>query len=291
MKTVLVLQIEDRSENPLLQELMKENQYVCEQNGILYLYKKRASEHVPPYWGKIYEMHKLMIENPNIDYFFWIDSDAFLLNFSKKRLMDFLEAYSKYSVIVSKDMPPWGGEFNAGAFIVKNDIIGRDILKKWKTYYHENKWKYNPSTEKWSTNSVWAGVEYEQGSFTKYFLKNPKYSNIIRQLPYYILNNHSCINYNSKTLIVHFAGEHKKNKKELQRCLSILTYKDAEETSNIEHFETMNPESLNSTDLFSLLFFFLFSLISFVVFWMIRKYWTSHSLSSSSSLKLLKQIR
>jgi hypothetical protein len=270
MKTVLVLQIEDRIDNPLLQELMKENQYVCEENGILYLYKKRASEQVPPYWGKIFEMHKLMMENPNIDYFFWIDSDAFLLNFSKNRFIEFLEAYSNYSVIVSKDMPPWYGEFNAGAFIVKNDIIGRDILKKWKTYYRPNKWNYDALTQKWSTHSVWAGIDYEQGSFTKYFLKNPQYSNSIRQLPYYILNNHSCINYNSKTLVVHFAGEHKKNKKELQRCRTILTYKDAKEMQ-FESFETMNPESLDSTDLTSLLFFFLFSLICLLIFWMVRK--------------------
>ena len=42
--------------------------------------------YIPPYWGKIFELNKLLYENPDVKYFIWIDSDATIINVNKLNL-------------------------------------------------------------------------------------------------------------------------------------------------------------------------------------------------------------
>ena len=73
---LLILQIEDRN-NPLLDKLMNKNKIFCKKHNIEYIYLKKSSFAVPPYWAKIFEINKLLSEKPYIDYIIWLDSDAF----------------------------------------------------------------------------------------------------------------------------------------------------------------------------------------------------------------------
>jgi hypothetical protein len=219
MNTVLVLQIEDRN-NSNLNTFMEENKKLCLANDIKYVFLKQTSFNVPPYWAKVFELNKLMKENPNITYFMWLDSDAFFINFSSEKFHSFLKKHEAYSVIISKDMPPWGGIFNAGSFIVKNDVHGKEIMKEWISNYNPDKWKFISS--KWYTQSAWAGEDYEQGSFTKNIFNNPKYYKHIVQLPYYYLNNNSCEKFSDETITAHLAAEFKTMPNVVQKCLNIF---------------------------------------------------------------------
>jgi hypothetical protein len=217
--SLLVLQMEDRNATNLL-SFMNENKRICSENGIEYVFMKTSSFNVPPYWGKVFELNKLMKDNPNVEFFMWLDSDAFFIHFTEKKLNSFLDEYGYYSMIISKDMPPWGGVFNAGSFIVKNNEYGLSIMKEWIANYDPTKWVY--ANSKWSTNSVWAGVDYEQGSFIKNILNNPKYNKHIIQLPYYFLNNNGCTTNTEETITAHLAAEHKKNYTTVRKCLAMF---------------------------------------------------------------------
>ena len=159
-----------------------------------------------------------MHEHPKTTYFMCIDSDAFLLDFSLEKMQHFLKRVENYSVIISKDMPPWGnGEFNAGCFIVKNDAIGKHIMNYWMSLYNASKWSCIDS--KWKTDSPWAGEDYEQGSFTKFIWNNPHYKQHIAQLPYYTLNN-NCDGDPKKTITVHLADDFKSDTELVNRCIN-----------------------------------------------------------------------
>ena len=102
MVNVLVLQIEDRSDDQFLQDSMQINKYICEQNNMQYEFLYKSKDNVPPYWGKVFEIDRILTSNEysNIDYIFWIDSDAFFLNFDKSKLYNFLNCtnYDEYKI-------------------------------------------------------------------------------------------------------------------------------------------------------------------------------------------------
>ncbi len=231
---ILVLQIEDRND-PILNKFMKSNEIICKQNDMEYVFLKKSHKLVPPYWAKVFEIHRLMNEKQDIDYILWVDSDAFFVNFTKERLYNFLNKYQEYSFIGTPDIPPWTEKFNAGVFVIKNNDIGKAMVDKWITYYHKDVWNYNKSTDKWKTDATWAGVEYEQGSFSTYILDDPKFSKKITLIPYYYLNNHNCNDHQEETLLVHLAGAYKKDKNNVDTCSKKLLSNDNKESS-IEGF-------------------------------------------------------
>jgi hypothetical protein len=194
-----------------------------------------------------------MNENPDIEYFIWLDSDAFFINFENQRFQEFLKKNDQYSMITTKDMPPWSENFNAGSFIIKNDEIGKSIIQEWISKYNPNNWQYTDS--KWHTDSVWAGDDYEQGAFKTHILENPRYNHYISNLPYYHLNNNNCEQNINDSLIVHLAGEHKTNTDTLNKCLKTFQYE------KIEGFELYEYEYN-----YSFYYFLFFSFLIFLIF-------------------------
>lgn len=220
MKSVLVFQIEDRNDDRF-NNFMNENKQTCLNNQMQYLFMKKTSFDVPIFWGKIMEIKRILTEQPNLNYLMWLDSDAFFYEFSIEKLQNFLKKYENYSMIISKDMPPWEkGNFNAGSFFIKNDKVAHKILDKWITYYHPDRWEYKDS--KWTTDGEWAKDDYEQGSFEKFIL--PEFKQNIKQLPYYILNNNSCEENTNDTISVHLASHFKNDKKVVNKCISKFKY-------------------------------------------------------------------
>jgi len=240
MKVVL-LQIEDRFNNRL-QTFMNENKEICLKNGIQYISLKKSYYDVPPYWGKIFEIYKIMNENNEIDYVMWLDSDAFFINYSNNKFHDFLKKYEKYSMIFTEDIPPWEGEFCAGSFIVKNDKIGKDIIKEWISHYHPDKWKYE--NLKWKTDTQWAGEHYEQGAFIKFILHNDKFVNHIIKLPYYYLNNNNCEHNMNETITVHLAGHYRDDINIVNKFFSLFKY-NKNDKFNVIYFVKFISHYLN----------------------------------------------
>src|SRR5690606_28431213 len=73
---------------------------------------------------------------------------------------------------------------------------------------------------KWTTNELWAGEAYEQGSFIKYLLPFYTSTNSIKIMKYYILNNNDCKHLHPDTISVHLAGIFKKMKK--SQCTQLI---------------------------------------------------------------------
>jgi hypothetical protein len=219
MLNIVVLQIEDRSDNNFLNENMQLNKEICNENNIQYKFLYKSQDNVPPYWGKVFEIDRILTNNTNVDYIFWIDSDAFFLHFNKNKLIGFLDKNSGYSMIITKDPPPWKMNFNAGVFIVKNDSYSREIFSYWKSLYNPNNWWIEDN--KWKTDKPYAGNDYEQGAFATKILTNNKYSTHIKTVPYYILNNNSCTENTNETIVTHLAGRIKDPLK-IATCKNVL---------------------------------------------------------------------
>lgn len=219
MFNILVLQIEDRTDDNFLNENMQLNKKICQENNMQYKFLYKSQDNVPPYWAKVFEIDRILTSNSNIDYIFWIDSDAFFINFNKDKLTDFLNKNSDYSMLITKDPPPWKMNFNAGVFIVKNDSYGREIFSYWKSLYNPNNWWLEDN--KWKTDKPYAGNDYEQGAFATKILTNDQYSIHIKTVPYYILNNTSCIENTNETIVTHLAGRIKDPFK-IATCKNVL---------------------------------------------------------------------
>jgi len=248
MFSIILLQIEDRKDDKLTR-FMKENKKICQKNGIQYIFIEKSRDHVPPYWGKIFELRRIMEENTDVDYFIWLDSDAFFIHFNNNKLYELLKTHEKYSMIITKDMPPWGNaEFNAGSFIIKNDEYGNKIINKWCSLYNSNDWTYKD--DKWVTESTWAGNSYEQGSFVTYILNESEYKSHIVQLPYDVLNNNNCESVEN-TISTHLAGNFKNDESIVDKCLSIFQ-------SAMENFDVSNESLLINYIVVGVLLFFLF---------------------------------
>ena len=280
---VLVLQIEDRND-PVLNKFMKSNEIICKSNDMEYVFLKKSSELVPPYWAKVFEIKKLMDKNKYVDYILWVDSDAFFINFTKERFSKFLEKYNDYSFIGTPDMPPWTGKFNAGVFIIKNNKIGNEMINKWITYYHKDVWNYNKTTDKWKTDATWAGDEYEQGSFSTHILTNPKFSNDIIMVPYYYLNNNNCSDHQDETILVHLAGDYKKDQNNVAICTPKLSSSD----NTIEKFENFQESNSNSK-IMKILSILLYILIIIFIILLIIIIYTKCSSSKISKISKISK--
>jgi hypothetical protein len=131
----------------------------------------------------------------------WLDTDAVIIN-QEKRLEDFFK--EDKSFVACSDRPSFlqiiSGPFNAGVWLVKNDRAGREIMDEWMDKYDSKKWFLENG--KWKTHGPWAGVDYEQGAFSKYIL--PKYKRQIDILPWYVFQAKSDER-SLHTFTIHFA--------------------------------------------------------------------------------------
>jgi hypothetical protein len=248
--------MEDRTDDNL-QAFMDENRHICLLHNMDYLFLEKSSFHVPPYWGKIFELQKIMNEHPDVDYIMWLDSDAFFINYDDEKFQRFLQAYEPYSMIFTTDMPPIQNDaFNAGSFLIKNDENGRNLVKKWTSHYRPDKWQYK--NEKWATESIWAGEDYEQGAFVKHIIPNPEFNKNIIQLSYKYLNNHNCEDNLDEVITTHLAGERKTDNPRVQKCLQLFKTK---KNCMVEGFDTISSFAPRNDSIYYFCVIFLLILI------------------------------
>jgi len=166
------------------------NKYV---NKYGYTYKFINTCYYNVYWCKI----KLILdelENNNIyDYVIWLDSDTAIQNMD----VDINDIVNKYNsdIFVGNDNQKKRDLINAGVFIIKNSIIGKQYLKDCI-----NNVKNVCFNKDGSLNGLWASSCYEQGQMN--ILINNKYYNNTTILP-----NHIIFNYDKcskDTFIMHF---------------------------------------------------------------------------------------
>ena len=74
-------------------------------------------------------------------------------------------------------------KFNAGVWIVKNTITGRNLMSDWMNAYDQTHWVN--TNGKWNAKQSWAGETFEQGAFEKHIM--PNYMFAIDILPWHTL--------------------------------------------------------------------------------------------------------
>jgi len=109
-------------------------------------------QHDSPIYGfyKIHYLLRLLTKHPEIDWFFWIDSDAFVMNFNIK-LEQFIDNH--YDLIIGED---WNG-INIGGFFLKNNIVSQQFLQK--------VWNFKPPEDLQNTKPKW-WWQSEQGAIS-----------------------------------------------------------------------------------------------------------------------------
>ena len=195
------------------------NKNICEIHGLEYMKITENTFNVPLYWMKVFIIQDIIMKRKDIDYVLWLDSDAVFTHFNIINPMTIIEKYPDFSMWLSRDPPDWDAPFVAGAFMIKNDIIGRKIMKLWKNKYNKDRWVFKKNS--WTTDGKWAGVDYEQGAFIEYILSNEKYKKYICRLRYYIFSDLNCENPHKSSMIIHLAGNYKYNIKTRKNCLKL----------------------------------------------------------------------
>jgi GR25 family glycosyltransferase involved in LPS biosynthesis len=183
-KTWAVVQYDNRPVPEQYKPLIEINKEYCKKHGYEYIFKTDEYD-LPPYWVKV----KLCLDLLNSDKYkgiLWLDTDASVYN-CKKSLDDFTSDFT-----ISKD--PWGNNeaLNAGVWIVKNTSSAKTLMADWFNQYKKEKWvKTNGSwsidTQLHESEREWAGINYEQGSFSKIIL--PKYTSQISVNPSSLLSH------------------------------------------------------------------------------------------------------
>ena len=210
----LLLQYDDRS--PLwAQKLIERNKKAAEILNYehIYLQTSEFDDTVPPYWRKVFLVHKFLKTN-NYDYVAWIDSDAVMIN-----EIEFLKlvdtelvgeksfAFASNPGLLRSEWWPfklWTAPFCAGTFIVKNCDASLEILETWMASYNPSLWKKVDS--KWKAEGIYGGPSYEQGCFELFIFRDVRFAKNLLQtkhtrMNYLPLKKESC---SAHTIFLHY---------------------------------------------------------------------------------------
>lgn len=207
MRAGLVLQYDDRKKIPFL-ALRKQNRAYASKHGYNYHLEKH-DKHLPPYWMKPYLCLKY---STKYKYILWLDSDA-VVHDSSITLPELFPANK--SVVFSQNKPEFMAPnppslWNSGVFAIKSCTDSREILLEWLRHYPRDLWRKAKGVWTCRKNSYkcpWAGIDYEEGAFVHYILKNPKYKPFLYCYPHYFMQGHMPVH--PKCFVLHFASTFK----------------------------------------------------------------------------------
>lgn len=182
--------------------LIKRNEQYCKKYNFDYMFISSYDNSIPVYWMKVKIITDMLNNNSKYKAIIWMDSDA-VFTHTDKYIFDLLNDKSMY---IAHDPPEYGEHgLCVGAWIIKNNEIGKQIMNAWLNSYNPSLWKKKENNS-WYTDTNWAGIAYEQGAFND--LVYPKYKDYIDALPWYVFNND--IKSNEKSYISHYMGPKKK---------------------------------------------------------------------------------
>lgn len=173
--------------------LVRENRHICHQSPTCrHFFEASNNSKYPVYWAKIYQVLSFMRQRKACNIILFLDTDTVI----KVNVERIVERLSSYSMLISNDaaMNPWTlgffhKPFNAGAWMVRNNMKGLRILEMWMSTFRSNNWIIHNNT--WSCPGCeWAGPSYEQGAFSHTVL--PQYYKYIKIVSYKLLNNPGC---------------------------------------------------------------------------------------------------
>ena len=187
-----IVQYDDRVLSNIDLDLMARNREYCKKHRYQYIFISEGYDKIPPYWRKTHLVKDLLMTD-KYKGILWLDTDACVFDMDRK--LSTIEL-AKYDFYFSKDKH--GSKFCAGVWMVKNTLMGKEIMTKWMDSYDpESWWKKNGV---WRTNNGWAGPMYEQGAFEKQIL--PEYIKHMKEYPHTMLQS---IDWNNpETFILHF---------------------------------------------------------------------------------------
>ena len=207
---LIVLQIEDRPCKHLHVQcaLMRRNERACAQHGIEYHFMSRPLPAIPPFWRKVFVVKHILDTRPDVDFVMWVDSDAWLYDIENRHPLKLTTRHPSASFWISPDPPVWNAPTNAGVFLVRNDVAGRDVMAAWQAQYKPRTW-CKDARGRWKTSGAWAGPTYEQGAFNANVLKDARYKPHIRVLPWYVFCETQLKKPHKRCIVIHLAGGYK----------------------------------------------------------------------------------
>jgi hypothetical protein len=205
---------EELPEYAILSE--KINRAYCLKHGYKFEHIKvdYKTNNISPYWLRVYQFRKILLENPNIDVVVYVDLDACFREFDIRieQVLDYVDKKRKFSWYWGWESKSW---LNAGFGICLNNEISIGLVQVWIKYYEDvdkKFWYKNNITHKWvvttydnSKVSIPASEGYEQFRLNQMFTEKQLRPHICPLYEEYLCN--SKINIQSFTL--HFYGSKK----------------------------------------------------------------------------------
>jgi hypothetical protein len=151
---IYVFQISSYEELPLYANLSEKiNRAYCLKHGYKFEHVKvdYKTNNISPYWLRVYQIRKILLENPNIDVVVYVDLDACFREFDIRieQVLDYVDKKRKFVWY-------WGWEnnlwLNCGFGICLNNQISIGLVQVWLKYYEnvdKKFWYKNQITHKW----------------------------------------------------------------------------------------------------------------------------------------------
>ncbi|KAG0590683.1 hypothetical protein KC19_1G119100 [Ceratodon purpureus] len=125
---------ENKQGDQMLLKSIKNKMDYCRIHGIeLYYNMDKIDDEMLGWWVKTFLTHMLMKEHPDIDWFWWMDSDAIFTDMTFELP---LKKYENYNMVMHGwndavyDKRSWLG-LNAGVFLIRNCQWSMDLLHAW----------------------------------------------------------------------------------------------------------------------------------------------------------------
>lgn len=189
-RTWAVVQYDSRELSGKITKLLKQNQIYCTNHNYTYFIFNSGFEDVPVYWRKVKLVQALLSLRTDSGHdrvfqgVMWLDTDAFVWDHENFTLPGLLPDNASFAYASDPDSFVSFSPFNAGVWLVRNSRQGRSIMKKWISLYDPGQWQI-VSGDKWvSQSGVWAGEDFEQGSFAQHMMSSPG----LHELPWFVLH-------------------------------------------------------------------------------------------------------
>lgn len=160
---------------------------------------------VPPYWAKVKAL-RAHLDDAHAVLFLDTDAVPAALGCGVRDVTGLLLGGAE--LVSAPDPNMWSGRFNAGVLLLRSTPRMRQLLDYWLSLYQPQHWTRKagqgggPPT--WSTWGSWAGPFYEQGSFSRHVLGDPRFAGVHRRVSWEAFNQYDHHARTNTTLFYHF---------------------------------------------------------------------------------------
>jgi len=211
---IFVFQISSYEELPVYANLSEKiNRAYCLKHGYKFEHIKidYKTNNISPYWLRVYQIRKILLNNPEINVVVYLDLDACFREFDIRieQVLDYVDKKRKFSWYFGWENKSW---LNAGFGIFLNNEISIGLVNVWLKYYEnvdKKFWYKNHITHKWvaTTYDNWgiaipAKDAYEQFRLNQMYTEEKLRPHICPLYEEYLCNQNTNIN----SFVFHFYG-------------------------------------------------------------------------------------